>query len=293
MDVITEKYVGAYSSRKQRYLGGIISLCKNFIYDVVCYTHQKSYEEVKKIKDEYSLDNLKIKIKELEDVKYHSDILRIEDIKTKEELEFLHGRPPRVMWGKFDFLEEECKDEIDYIYWIDAGLQYVGLFPMRLCKFISDSDCFLPPQHPFKQYDFGTVFNRNMIDKLTEKIENKFAILVSPNPQDGYHDFDDYVYKRCDYPIAGFFGGNKNVVLDFCKKFNEGVEKYVSNDLLAFEQPIMKYALDHFENEKVYKLEFHIHQSPLDFETFHNKVWDKSLNLQKPIFRIWEEIIEN
>jgi hypothetical protein len=38
---------------------------------------------------------------------------------------------------------------------------------------------------------------------------------------------------------------------------------------------------------------FDTHQGGIDPDTFHYKVWEEGTNLPKPIFRIWEEILEN
>jgi hypothetical protein len=292
MDIVEKGYTGAMPARKSRYLGSIISHCRGFQYPVVCYTHARNLNELQTIKEEYNLTNLEIKVKELSEIKYSRQIRGLQDNKTQEEIErfCLSGRPPEVMWGKFDVMKEECTDDVDYVYWVDAGLQSNQIFPYRHCP---DKDAPDLHQHPYKQYNFTLVFNREMLDKLTQKSDGKFVTLVGTNPQDGYHSFQDYSPKPGNYPIAGFFGGAKEVVREYCDLFTQGVNKHIEAGILCFEQAIMKYVTDTIEPSKLQLHVFETHQTGIDVDTFHYKVWDSSLGLPKPIFRIWEEILEN
>lgn len=288
MDIVEKGYTSAPASRKDRYLGSIISHCKGFNYPVVCYTHSKNFEEVEKIKIDYNLTNLEIKIKELTDIKYSKSIKKIQSLKSEEELYHLNGRPPEVMWGKFDVLSQEATDDIDYVYWVDAGLQSNQIFPYRHCPNINHSDFF---SDPYKQYNFTLVFNRSMLDKLTNNLQNKFVNLVGTNPQDQYFNFDDYSPKPGNYPIAGFFGGHRNTVSEYCDLFSLAVDKFIDKEILCFEQSIMKYVIDNIDPSKLLLYSFDTHQTGIDENTFHYKEWDSNMGLPKPIFRIWEEIL--
>ena len=74
MDVNGFPFQGSASVRKERYLGSLISHCKNLHLPVICYTHSKSLSEIEKIKNDFNLDNLEIKILELSDMKLHGRI---------------------------------------------------------------------------------------------------------------------------------------------------------------------------------------------------------------------------
>jgi hypothetical protein len=290
MDILERGYTGAMPARKARYLGSIISHCRGFDYPVVCYTHAKNLQEVLEIKKEYNLTNLEIKVKELSEIKYSKQIRELQDRKTTEELAHLSGRPPEVMWGKFDVMKEEATEDVDYLYWIDAGFQSNQIFPYRHCP---DKDAPDLHTHPFKQFNFTLVFNRQMLDTLTQKIGDKFVTLVGTIPQDGYNHFEDYTPKAGNYPIAGFFGGAKDAVIEYCNLFTEGVNKHIEAGILCFEQAIMKYVTDTIDPTKLVTYSFDTHQGGIDPDTFHYKVWEEGTNLPKPIFRIWEEILEN
>jgi len=112
------KWIGSYASRKPRYLSSLINHCKNFSsYDIVCYTHQINYDELLKIKNDYELNNLTIKVKELDDIKYTEKINKVvNNVPDYMEKFGIAGRPPQVMWGKFDLIRLECTNDIDNIY---------------------------------------------------------------------------------------------------------------------------------------------------------------------------------
>lgn len=286
------KWIGSASGRKRRYLTSLIHYCKNFPnYSIVCYTHKVSLFELEDIKSKYELINLVIKIKELDEIKYTDKINSVVDNVPDYMTRFnLPGRPPQVMWGKFDILREECTEEFDYIYWIDAGLQALQLFPLRYNPHISEPDIWTSFH---KQGNFGLLFNESMIDKLTNNVTKKFVTLLSTQLQDVYYSLEGNDVKSGNYPIAGFFGGDKNMVLEYCDYFDNAVDIFVKNNILCFEQTIMKYVTDIFPLEKLHILSFDTHATGLNEQQFNYDEWDSSKNLPKPIWRIWEEIRDN
>lgn len=299
MDVYDRPYVFQGPLRKERYLGSIISHCKGFLCEVVCYTHERNLEELELLKKENNLDNLTIKVKELNEVKYSAEIRRIENIKTKEELINLGGRPPEVLWGKFDFLKEEATDDVDFIYWIDAGLQSNQIFPLKYHPEISENiknidD--LPHEvmyTKYRQYNFTKIFNKKLFEKLETKSANKIVVLLATNvPQCSYYNFEEYSHSPTEYPIAGFFGGDVKIVREFCDKFTEGANLYFKYDTLGFEQSVMKYVTDLFSQEKLLKYFFETHQGGIPVNFFHFEKWTEDCGFQKPIYVIWEEILD-
>jgi hypothetical protein len=288
-ELTNNKWVGVAWSRSNRYLSGIINLSKNFANcEIVCYTHKINLDQLNLLKLKYNLINLTIKIKELDEIKYTNDINYVVDKVPNYMKEWnLDGRPPQVMWGKFDVIRLETTDDIDFIYWIDAGLQSVQLFPLRYNPHLNESDIWTSLE---KQGNFSLLFNETILETINDLSINKFTTLLSTQPQDGYFSFDDYQPKRENYPIAGFFGGDKNVVLDYCNIFDNLVKKYTQNNILCFEQPIMKNVTDIIDIQKLLIFSFDIHQTPLTEKEFHYDLWDESKNLPKPIWRIWEEL---
>ena len=283
------RWIGSYDSRKQRYLTSIIYHCKNFpSYDVVCYTHEVSLLEIQNIKDEHQLDNLTIKVKELDDIKYTERInLIVDEFPDYMEKFRLSGRPPQVMWGKFDLVRIECTEDIENIYWIDAGLQSVVLFPIRYNQNRFEDD-FLT--NHVKLANFGLLFNENLINKLNNLINGRFFNIMCSTVQSTVHTFDDYKPIEDYYPIGGFFGGNVKTVLDYCNGFDNAANKHFDNKILCFEDSVMKQVVDLFPKEKLFTLNCDTHSCGLTEPQFHYDEWDETKKLPKPIWRIWEEI---
>lgn len=297
MDITDKPYSGQGPARKERYLGSIISHCRGFQCEVVCYTHERNRKELETIKRDYNLENLQIKIKEMHEVKYSAEIRRIEQIKSAEELEHLNGRPPEVLWGKFDVLKEEATSDVDFIYWIDAGLQSNQIFPYKYCPSVPDTVKTLDDfpteifQIPYAQYDFTRVFNRSVFEKLETLARDKIVVLTTDTPQCNVFNFENYSHTVLNYPIAGFFGGNTSIVRDFCDTFTEGANLYTAHDILDFEQAIMKYVIDVFPAEKMLQYKFETHQGGVPVEVFHFEGWTRESGYPKPIYAIWEEIL--
>jgi len=286
------KWIGSYASRKPRYLSSLINHCKNFSsYDIVCYTHQINYDELLKIKNDYELNNLTIKVKELDDIKYTEKINKVvNNVPDYMEKFGIAGRPPQVMWGKFDLIRLECTNDIDNIYWIDAGLQAIQLFPKRYNPYMNDSDIWTNIE---KTGNFNLLFNETLINKLNYMIGDNFFNIMCSTMQSMVHSFNDYNPINGYYPIGGFFGGNLSSVLHYCDIFDDAANKHLDNNILCFEDSIMKQVTDRYPKEKLYTLECNTHQNGLNEQEFHYDEWDFNKNLPKPIWRIWEEIRDN
>jgi len=286
------KWIGHYVSRKPRYLSSLINHCKNFpSYDIVCYTHQINYDELLSIKNEFNLENFTIKIKELDDIKYSEKINKVTtNVPDYMDKFGLPGRPPQVMWGKFDLIRIECDNETDYIYWIDAGLQAIQLFPKRYNPNINDSDIWT---NLAKSGNFSLLFNENLINKLNNLIGENFCNIMCRTVQSMVYSFDDYTPTDDYYPIGGFFGGKVKPVLEYCDIFDNAADKHFDRDLLCFEDSVMKQVTDRYPKENLYTLKCDTHAYGLNEQEFHFDEWDSNKNLPKPIWRIWEELRDN
>ena len=63
MDCQGRPFQGAKPIRKIRYQGSLISHCIGSNLPIVCYTHQKNFDELTEIKLKFKLTNLELKIK--------------------------------------------------------------------------------------------------------------------------------------------------------------------------------------------------------------------------------------
>jgi len=301
MGIHDRPYHGAYDSRRERYLGSLIGICKSVQIPVICYTQKTNIEELHKLKNAHNLSNLEIKIKELDDMQYVTEFKRICSIKSLQEIEHLNGRPPEVMWGKFDVLREECTTDTNYIYWVDVGLQSNQIMPYKYCVNIPTtvkSNAELPVEiftTEYLQYNFGKLFNQTMLNNLEKRVRDKLILIASTIPQCSYYAVENYELdlsfpNNANYPIAGFFGGNKDIVIDFCEKFYEGGEMQLRNNIIDHEQSVMKYAMDKMPREKLlldYWFDVHVIE-----EQFHYFKWLPESGYPKPLYTTWEQMLE-
>lgn len=296
MDVEGYPFQGTRSSRKPRYLGSLISHCRGINLPIVCYTHKKNEQELIDLKNQYQLDNLEIKILELSDMKLHNQISRVRDIDFEHN--GLDGRGVEIMWGKFQVLEQELEG-FDRVYWVDIGLQHAGIFPWRYCVPFGDKS-YHNGQGPVAwanneilQYDFTTLFNTKIFDKLNEICDDKIVTLAGGNPQTSYdfkqHGIIDYDIIK-DFPIGGLIGGDTKQLKKYIDSYWDISVKVLNNNFLCTEESIMKVVYDKFDENHIIPFSFDVHQTN-EHDEFHFEMWDKNWNKPKPLYMVWYDIL--
>jgi len=289
MDCQGTPFRGVGEGRKDRYLGSIKAHCENLNYPIICYTHQRSYDELKHLKDTYNLNNLQIKIMELYDMKLHKEINKVRENTSIVEDD---GRGTEILWGKLDVLEKELND-CDFIYWIDAGLQHPGIFPWRYSKKynkIEDHKESIPYWWTeYDVYNFKELLNKKTIDILNNLCKNKVCFLTSNNPQVSYHIYENIGALLPPYPIGGFFGGDSKKLKKFIELYWDFCYTLLSNDKLATEEVVMKYCYDKLtENEKInFIFEYH---AVGEHDEYHFEEWNENKN-PKPLYMVWKDIL--
>lgn len=296
MDAIGYPFQSTQNIRKERYLGSLISHCKNFKLPVVCYTHNRNFEEVQKIKDDYQLNNLEIKILELSDMKFHQQINKVRD-KNFDTLEReLDGRGPEIMWGKFEVIEKELNNA-DQIFWIDCGLQHPGIIPWRYCvKYnkVEDHLLHFPWWSDLELFNFSSLLDEKIFTKLSSITEDKIMLLTSYGPQVSYPFKDKGIIDyniTSPYPIGGIIGGNTTVLKKFIDYFWEGCNEVLNKDFLCTEEVIMKLAYDKMEKNDTINFLFHLYDIK-EHDKFHFEQWDKSWSYGKPFYVIFQDILK-
>ena len=296
LDVAGYPFQGASSVRKDRYYGSLISHCRGINFPVVCYTHEKNKSEIEKLKLDYNLSNLEIKILELSDMKYHK---KIKDVRDKNFDTDLDGRGPEIMWGKFQVLEQELEG-FDRVYWVDGGLQHPGIFPWMYCVPYGDKKFHNPNEVPvwnnnqISQYDFTKLFNTELFIKMNEISENKVLNLTATNPQSGYVfktkgiiDYDIRPY----YPIAGMIGGDIKQLKNYINEYWNFCDKIIDKEFLCTEESIMKLVYDKLK-DIVHPLIFDVHQTD-EHDQYHFELWDPSWGKPKPLYMVWIDILNS
>jgi len=300
MDVAGYPFQGANSNRKDRYLGSLTSHCKNLGREIICYTHQKNLHELEELKKIHNLNNLTIKILELTDMKLHKGINACREKYFNTDLD---GRGPEIMWGKFDVIERELNDT-DQIFWIDVGLQHPGIFPWMYCipyhdkKFHDLSDGSPPYWNHIQQtqYNFGLLFNENLINKIEVITKDKIFVISTNNPQTSYGQWQsnniiEYDIHHGPYLIAGMFGGNSNKMRQFVDKFWYFANKAIECDFLVTEESIMKVVFDALNKDIFIPFDFSTHQNGSKID-YHFEIWKDNNDGPKPLYMVWHDILK-
>jgi hypothetical protein len=285
-------FQGSNDSRKSRYLGSLISHCLGIDFPIICYTHSRNLEELYQLKQEYNLSNLEIKTLELTDMRYHKEISKIRDNNFDGNLD---GRGPEIMWGKFQVLEQEIKNS-DYLYWIDVGIQHPGIFPWRYCKQynrIDDHPVTGPWWAQYDSYNFSSLLNTKIFINLNKKSDSSISTITCTSPQISYpfysNNIIDYTISAL-YPVGGMIGGNPQILQKYISLFWNYAEKILNKNILCTEEAIMKLAHDKMDSSELNCLTFDAWHSG-DHDTFHFSLWNKESELPKPLYMIWNDIL--
>ena len=295
MDANGYPFQGSGVVRKPRYIGSLIAHCKNIDLPVVCYTHNRNLQELEDVKSKYELNNLEIKLLELNQVKLHSKISEVRDRNFNTDLD---GRGPEIMWGKFDVLEREL-DGFDTVYWVDCGLQHPGIFPWRYCKqynIIEDHKNLSNPWwSEYDSYNFGSLFNTKIFDNLNKMCVEKISLLTSLSPQISYPFYGkniiDY-HVISPYPVGGLIGGNVTVLKKYINLFWDFAEIVLDNELICTEEGIMKVVYDKMESNEIINLTFSAYASG-EHDDYHFNMWDINSNNSKPLYMVWHDILNS
>ena len=300
MDVNGIPFLGSGPIRKERYLGSIIAYCQNIDLPIICYTHEKSFNELNNYKTELNLDNLEIKILELSDVKYHDRIQEIVNSDVERYSRELDGRGCEIMWGKFDVLERELND-CDRIFWLDAGLQHPGLFTWRHSKVFNKIEDHKDSQKlgswwaNLDVYNFKHFFNTDVFNNLSLKVSDKLCLITSYGPQISYPfnslGIVDHTFLT-PFPVGAMIGGDSIKVKKYITLCWDYISKVLDKNVLCTEESIMKPAFDMMNNDEVYTPTFTSFYC-CEHDDFHFKLWEESWGQPKPFYMAWNELIND
>ncbi len=295
MDCEGYPFQGTQAIRKIRYLGSLSSHCIGTKLPVVCYTHERNLEELTHLKNSQNLENLEIKKMELNEMKLHEKINKVREKNFDVNLE---GRGPEIMWGKFDVLERELEG-FDQVFWVDAGLQNPSIFPWRYCKKYNKkedhNDLRAAWWADLDVFDFKSLFNNMIFQKLEKICIDKMCFLGSLNPQISYVTFfENEIFNyniNSPYPVGGMFGGNVSLVKKFISHCWEICEFVLKKEFLCTEEAIMKFAYDKMEKKEIFDLLFSAYHSG-NHDQFHFEMWSEDSGLQKPLYMVWHDLLK-
>ena len=213
--------------------------------DIVCYTEpgDKGFNQLQEIKEKFNLNNLTIKIFEMAHNPYQDRVYKIRtansDVYNNPESIGYYTRSTQIYWMKFLFLEMEHEPDIQ-LYWIDSGLAHSGLFPTY------SMDSFTVPEHPeYQYYAFRKAFTPQVLAHINNYAEDKIINLYRNTTDDNLIEFNTKLNLNQDYQstyvIAGFFGGDSNLMLQYIGEVKNVIEQILETNNVCSEQEIMTY----------------------------------------------------
>lgn len=254
------------SARAEGYMLSIISIC-NIGSELICYTDagDLGYDQLIKLKEDHNLHNLVIKVYELRNNPYFEKVVKIRT-DDPDYGEKVNSKSSQIYAMKFKFLEFEYEPNIN-LYWIDCGLSHEGMFP----EFASSDERFStwngfedPVTGLKRRWFFDRAFNPETVQRINEYVEDKIVVMSKESCDEKVSacfealqvNGQDIIALHRDvkrpFPVGGFFGGNSDKVLIFCKKFEELFHIALDNGYAGNDQEFMYYLLwkynDMFKN---------------------------------------------
>jgi hypothetical protein len=177
---------------------------------------------------------------------------------------------------KYSFLNMEYEPDIQ-LYWIDAGLSHQGLFPPFASKYGLEPEfvTFYGDQYTdneYKLYHYNKAFTPNILESINKFAQDKIINLYRSSSDDDLFGFNEKLNLTTQYdhvyPIAGFFGGNSNLMLQYISKSKEVIEQILQIDEICTEQEIMAYI--NATNRDWFKNWY--------FDTFYHEGWNNIFN---------------
>lgn len=226
--------LGGRDSRQGHYLNSLKSLLKMTDAQFVCYTSQ---EELGVLQNFFYQENnflesqITFKVSNLRDNKFHNRISQIKSTQTN----VIKDRCYEIQYSKFDWCLNEIDDTTTNIFWFDAGLSHSGLIPPRLLD---------QTRGYWEKYFESKLFNNNLLNNLLKTSENKIALCAKENRRNYWSKTlpQKYYNKYCfdHHIIGGFFGGKKELVMEYCKMVLKQIDEVLENEnTLYLEENIM------------------------------------------------------
>jgi len=204
----------------------------------------------------------------------------IKSIKTEEQ-GYNNDRSYDLMIAKFIFLQHCIQHNYfssDYIFWLDAGLSHIALFPEK----------YLDKTHPDTQYTECSLFTEKVLEASIRKSESSILLFKCKNighwlPPE-HTNQETLSPENLWYIIGGYFGGPLYLMNTFCEIIMQEFRNYIENyNLLLLEEPIMTLHASHNYTDYVYE----------EFDVWHHEnsgEWAQPYIIGKKSFhKIFEE----
>jgi hypothetical protein len=235
-------------ARWDRYINSLVQLSEMGL-PIVCYTGSNTAEALQNYMDENQVDNVTIKVKELEDIRHSKKMIEIKE-KNPDKFKFYL----EVGWAKIALMEDEMEEGIDYLYWIDCGLSHLGLYPRR---YNSNADKITGLSVNKYRYTYDGIFNTLTFNKINNWVGDK---LIDIRNTLFFHDHRklneilerDHIYDSLS--IGGIIGGHVSKLPDFFQRFEEYAQTALNKEFLLNHEAMMSTMVyDKPENYRSYK----------------------------------------
>ena len=206
--------LGGRPSRNEHYLYSLNSIMKIDTADFIIYTNNKNkvlefYERLYPNK----LDKFQCIEYDLHNTEYKDLINPIKNVSETR----LSTRCIELQYSKFTWLKQSYSNDLDYLYWIDAGLCYSGLLPDKLLKTNTGN---------YSDTYYGSdYFTNNFVDNLNKFSKDKIMVCAKENVKnywdrplpEKYFTTDNFSSEY--HIIGGLFGGKAQLIESLYEKF--------------------------------------------------------------------------
>lgn len=241
--------------------------------DITCYTSPHELPMLEKyFHQDRNITNVKFKTFDLYSTYFHNKANNIRESNPqyyRESHEWMF-RCVEIMWSKFLFLKEIISElpDLNYVYWIDAGISHPGIIHSRFnpyyehnINFVIDLD--KKRNHLVTQNDL--IFNKDFIHHLNRYTGDRNILNIASVTKQHSRIHDDTNDLKGSV-IGGLFGGNPVLVNKYCDSVIELFEYYLSMGELYKEEQIMTKIL----NDNVFPTKLFL------FDTWYHPDWNKA-----------------
>jgi len=272
-------------ARWDRYKNSLIQLSKMGL-PIVCYCGSNIYPALKELLEENNVTNVKLKVKELEDIRHSQAMINIKE-KNPEKFKFYL----EVGWAKIALMEEEMEDDLDYLYWIDVGLSHLGLFPRR---FNSRASEITGLSNNVSRYTFDGIFNEDLFKNINRWVGDKLIDLRNTLFFHNHRELNQVLEKEHLYDslsVGGIIGGHISKLPDFYERFEHYAQMSLQKEFLLNHEAMMSTMVyDKPENYKSFKFNTWYHD---DTHLTDTSITDEFLKGKISFYRFFEKIKEN
>lgn len=254
--------LGGRVGRIHHYVNSLRTLL-NLESDFVIYTSQEDKEYLEKHIDftEYK-SNVRLIIYDLFS---HPNHEYFQKMLNGDKSDRCH----EIMHSKASWIKNHISEDYDFYYWIDCGLSHGGLFPR---KYRSGDN--------FHDFFSCTLFNPTMVENLN-KVEDKVTILYGDQSkhllerranEKFYHNID--VVENC-HIVGGMFGGKKELINDFCLKYDDVLKEMIDYEALDMEEALYTIIYQRNKNNfnKLIFTTWHHEDSDMAQYNFDNEIY--------------------